>query len=148
MAASVKMTWHDKRIVKELGDELVTRLNVAGQLIVSEIRRNISEPGPAASAPGDYPHAQTGYLRQTITYNVDAKKLELVAGATAEYAQYLEEGTANMAARPFILRTIRDITPKIKAIMTKPKKGWLSKLAASVVNAFRGSPSSFTTTRV
>lgn len=146
-SSSVKLTWHDKRIEKELKGELATRLNACGQLIVSEIRKNISDPGPGASAPGDFPHAQTGYLRQTVTYSVDEKKLELIAGATAEYAEFLEHGTKYMDARPFILRTIRDITPKIKAIMTQQKKGWLSKLVSSVVNTFRGSPSSFTTTR-
>jgi len=57
-----------------------------------------------ASAPGQFPAADSGRLHQSIT-NVDASSGDVIRrdiGANAPYATALELGTSKMAPRPFM----------------------------------------------
>lgn len=74
-----------------------------------------------ASEPGDYPHARTGLLRQSIRGNVDANMVGTV-GTNVEYALWLEIGTSIMEPRPFLLRTVVEESHKIMMLLGKPMK--------------------------
>jgi HK97 gp10 family phage protein len=147
MSTSVKLVWHGDRLAKEIKADLNGRLAVVGELVAGQLRRNLSTPGPAASAPGQFPHAQSGRLRQAPTYNVDSRKVSLRIIVPVEYARFLELGTSKMQPRPFLLRTVKELRPQIMAIMAGPRRGFLTRLASGVVNFFRGKPEDFTTTR-
>jgi hypothetical protein len=56
------------------------------------------------SSPGHPPAVVTGRLRGSITWRIGEDALGLYAdiGSAVEYALYLEEGTVNMAPRPFL----------------------------------------------
>lgn len=45
---------------------------------------------------------RTGFLRDSIFYQVIESDLNLTFGATASYADYVEFGTSRMIGRPFI----------------------------------------------
>lgn len=59
-----------------------------------------------ASAPGEYPANMTGNLRRGVRFEVRGDR-QLVFGAEADYAPYLERGTRNMADRPFLYKSIK-----------------------------------------
>lgn len=56
------------------------------------------------SAPGQGPGVRTGRLRASITYRAGLDGLSpfVDIGTAVTYAPYLELGTKNMAARPFL----------------------------------------------
>lgn len=58
-----------------------------------------------ASAPGEYPANLSGKLRRGIGFKVRGSD-QLVFGAEADYAPYLERGTSRMKARPSLLKAI------------------------------------------
>jgi HK97 gp10 family phage protein len=55
-----------------------------------------------ASAPGEAPASDTGYLASHIQITMDKGKSEVCVIAKADYAPALEFGTLHMAARPFL----------------------------------------------
>lgn len=56
-----------------------------------------------ASAPGDPPATDTGRLRSSITTDLhDLVRLSATVGTDVAYGRYLEFGTVNMAARPWL----------------------------------------------
>lgn len=58
-----------------------------------------------ASAPGEAPAIDTGFLARSITSEVALNTLIVTAGVS--YASYLEDGTRKMGARPFMLKNLR-----------------------------------------
>lgn len=73
-----------------------------------------------ASAAGEPPAADTGYLHNNIFIDIDSDGLGASVESRAEYSAYLEFGTANLAARPFMQpaveanrRAIRDLAVRM-----------------------------------
>lgn len=77
-----------------------------------------------ASAPGGAPNTDTGRLINSITVdksNTVKPTAEVIAGA--EYATWLEFGTTNMEARPFMFPALEKERPEYeKRIREIPKK--------------------------
>ncbi|WP_072389874.1 HK97-gp10 family putative phage morphogenesis protein [Hyphomicrobium sp. CS1GBMeth3] len=69
-----------------------------------------------ASAPGEYPAADTGRLHQSITATVAERPdvLTVQVSANVEYASYLEHGTSKMAPRPFLSRAYAENIGEIR----------------------------------
>lgn len=79
-----------------------------------------------ASAAGEPPAADTGYLHNNIFMDIDSDGLGASVESRAEYSAYLEFGTANLAARPFMQpaveanrRAIRDLA--VRMIRTRSR---------------------------
>lgn len=69
------------------------------------------------SRPGEYPRRQTGMLRASINYELDAGRLQAVVGTNVKYARYLESLRLN---RQFLTRTLREEFDVIKAKLLRP----------------------------
>jgi HK97 gp10 family phage protein len=71
-----------------------------------------------ASAPGQPPATDTGFLVSSIYSEVGVDRGDIVGmvRASAPYAIFLEFGTMNMAARPFFEPALMSERKKIKAI--------------------------------
>lgn len=71
-----------------------------------------------ASAPGEFPAADSGRLHQSIT-TVPAADNEAVirfeTGTNVDYGTYLEYGTANMEPRPFMTPSYNENVGAVKA---------------------------------
>jgi HK97 gp10 family phage protein len=145
--AATKLQWNGSRIEKDIRKDLNARLHAAGVLVTSRMRQNLSTPGPEASAPGAWPHAQSGRLRGAVTFEVDEANTTLRVLVAAEYAEFLEDGTKNMAARPFIQRTIDEVRPQIVKIMTTPRKSLFARAIGAVRDFLGGSSGGFTSSR-
>lgn len=70
-----------------------------------------------ASAPGEAPAADTGYLHSNIIFDIDADGLGASIESRAAYSAALEFGTSKMQARPFLHPAVEENRPKIKRLM-------------------------------
>lgn len=70
-----------------------------------------------ASAPGEAPAADTGYLHSNIIFDIDADGLGASIESRADYSAALEFGTSKMQARPFLQPAVEENRPKIKRLM-------------------------------
>lgn len=79
--------------------------------VESEMKRLVNESFPPASTPGESPHKRTGRLQTSIAWRLgeDAQGLYAQIGSSVEYAIYLEQGTDQMAARPFMKRALENL---------------------------------------
>ena len=67
-----------------------------------------------ASAAGNPPNSDTGYLAANIHMVLDADGLGGSVESRADYSQDLEFGTSKMQARPFLQPALEENKPKIR----------------------------------
>lgn len=72
-----------------------------------------------ASKPGEPPRKRTGWLQRNVVYELDEKEKRGRVGLTANamYGLFLEFGTRFMAARPWLLGTLRKYWQAIRAYL-------------------------------
>lgn len=92
-----RMTWYGKQLAAWVHEELRKRLARAAELVASRTKVNISVStrGQGPSAPGEYPHAMNGRLRNSIFWIFDrGEELSVIVGTPLEYGLILERGHA------------------------------------------------------
>ena len=75
-----------------------------------------------ASAKGESPASDTGFLVSNITMNVESKLDGSVVGqiiSSAPYSKHLEFGTVNMTERPFMQPALQKNKRKIQAMFKR-----------------------------
>lgn len=79
-------------------------LDEIGRDLVFAIQLEISDLYPPSSAPATPPHLRSGNLQRGMNYTVDQfhDGYTLTIVSSAEYSQYLRDGTGKMAARDFM----------------------------------------------
>lgn len=95
--------------VNEINRAVMSRAyKVQNALRNSEIEVLTTPHAPPASAPGEVPHMRSGNLRNFWTFGVRGGngKITVFGEPGVGYANYLEEGTRKMAARPFVDKII------------------------------------------
>jgi hypothetical protein len=103
-------------------------------------RKKSTVYGFAPSAPGDPPRKQTGFLRKGVATEVQDTAQGPVgrAGTNVKYGRPLELGAEetrnkvfgkptrpfrwHLAARPWLRRALTEMTPFIRAVMSRPMK--------------------------
>ena len=130
------MKWKGAEAMRLIRMSAAQRLSGAGMFIRGEARKNISESqstvlrhhapaegekkgasyrvGLDPSAPGEFPKKVSGFLRRGVAYEVDTDRLEARIGTNVPYGKHLEFGTANMEARPWLLKTILENVGTLK----------------------------------
>lgn len=76
-------------------------------------RKEKERLGYGSSANDWQPLLRTGELRDSIHYEVNKSKLEVIVGSDSPIAAYQEFGTSRIPPRPFIGRAAFILTPKI-----------------------------------
>jgi len=117
-----------QRQLRRLADDLREEAGNVVKAVGIEMRADIVtsiERGPAsgrvyekynprrthtASAPGQPPMSDTGYLASRITFD-RLGDLTAVVGTKVDYALHLEYGTERMAARPFFRPAVERMRP-------------------------------------
>lgn len=69
-----------------------------------------------ASAAGEPPATDTGFLVQNIVLDIDNNGLGANVESRADYSEALEFGTSKMAARPFMQPALEENKPKIRRL--------------------------------
>ena len=77
-------------------DQAFDRLRLICEAVKVQTQRNISKSSEAfgPSAVGDFPHAASGYLRNSIFWSANRQKMTGTVGTPLLYGLWLEEGTA------------------------------------------------------
>lgn len=135
------MEWNTNYI-PELEREIGKRVQAAGYFVMTEARKLISVAGRTVSfttigkgknkgkqkkvvgpmgsnpsKPGEPPHRQTGRLRASVAQEHEPAKLTSRVGTNVAYGKFLELGTAKMAARPWLRRTLANNRNKVREMI-------------------------------
>lgn len=119
MAKAGRMRWYGPKIIKEVEGEVQRRLKLAAEAVTAQAKRNVSIPTSTAgpSQPGEFPHADTGRLRQSIMWEIVSKHVARV-GTPLKYGLYLEF----LMNRSYLRRTLIEMRPILKRIFTAKMK--------------------------
>ena len=115
---------HQKEFLDKLQKDWVKKLNTVGILLTNEIKKElgvvVDKQGVVRSAPGEPPRLETGELRRSIAFEVDAESLKVRAGTNKRYSGFLERGTKFMEPRPYIKPVAEANAGVVNLIMSKP----------------------------
>lgn len=130
----VKKEWHGPEQKAAIEAEMIRRLVACALLLQGHAKRLVSTAGTGTgrgkggrfqrtyganpSAPGEPPRKQTGRLRASITWERMGRSVRV--GTNLLYGLWLELGTARMAARPWLRRSLAECADRIRAILSKP----------------------------
>ena len=127
------------KVIKSYNTQLKNLLGTSGNMVRNTAVESILSGGGGgttyekynprrthtASADGQPPSSDTGFLASNIVVNLNKQKLEVDVESKASYSIHLEFGTQNMKARPFMFPALEKNKPKIrrmyKNIKGKPK---------------------------
>ena len=98
-------------------EEMGKRLEKAAIYLENQIKVALSTKGPPRSTPGEFPHIDSGKLRQSITHITDKEALVAQVGSNLIYFRYLEGGTSVMAPRPVLEQVLQANQGAIAAIL-------------------------------
>ena len=117
--ATARVAWHGPKIAHLTKVEAVRRLNKATVILHAQIIGNISKStrtlGP--SLPHQFPHADTGRLRQSIVIiPATVESMTARVGTNYKVGRWLEFGTKRMAERSYLRRTLRIMRSTIRRV--------------------------------
>lgn len=72
-----------------------------------------------ASAPGEYPATDTGFLVSSVIGEVLRDTFEAVLSSGVIYAKWLEFGTKKMAPRPFLVPTLHAVSGRAASVIAR-----------------------------
>lgn len=95
LAAKAGIVLEMDRYEAHMNREFAKRLMLICEYVKTQTQRNISISSRAAgpSKEGEFPHADTGRLRNSIFWKVDEKSLTGIVGTPLFYGVWLEFGT-------------------------------------------------------
>ena len=123
-----------KRLTAEAENEIKARLFSSANLVEAEAKQSIQRGVKSgriykrrsvvhqASAPGEPPASDTGFLVSNITKTAVEKsgtELSISIESKAPYSKFLEFGTRKMSARPFLQPALEKNRNKIKSKFAK-----------------------------
>ena len=110
-------------------DEIMKRRMIAACVVVEgAVKRNIGGQGGGrlygshrASVPGAFPARWTGRLGDSVHWWVSGlgRTLHGFIGSNEKHGPWLEYGTARMAPRPWLRRTIHEMREAVARILLK-----------------------------
>ena len=132
------MKWYDKEVDRAMRNTAVwgspaNRLGRAAIILERHARTRIKEDvSPPTSEPRQFPHQDTGHLARNIGWEVAGicslgggavppmilPKLVAYWGTNVEYGRYLETGTFNMRARPWMSKTNAEQGGAVRRLLT------------------------------
>lgn len=101
-----KVDWHGDAFLRKLIPSFEKGLTAAAAQMDDQAVGNFGRDG-SPSKPGGVPGIDTGHLRNSIRHaspTVMGTPLQAAFGTATKYGRFLEFGTRNMAARPWIWR--------------------------------------------
>ena len=115
----------DSQYAKQTRDTI----GIAGLLVMNEAKRSIQSSSGGgrtygnhtASAAGQPPNTDTGFLVSNIFLDKDNDGMDADVESRADYSVYLEFGTKDMQPRPFMQPALESQRAKIKALFKRLK---------------------------
>lgn len=139
MSMSIKMEGLDEllKAIEEKGQEVKAQVEMIVEASASAIhgatvkriqrgpasgeiyKSKVADRDHQASAPGQAPMSDSGRLVGSYSIIDGANSLTKYISSNVEYAYYLEFGTQNMEARPHLLPSVEEETPRFKSRLMK-----------------------------
>lgn len=127
------VNWNDQAVIDAINQAAATAVFAATEALKTAIVEKIKQPPKSgviyrrrgvthqASAPGEAPATDTGYLINSISTAYQNEPPIFIGTVTisASYAAALEYGTARVAARPFARPTLEEMKQDLEAIIAK-----------------------------
>ena len=129
------VVWYGDQVTAKIQGHVANRLQYAARALVNFIRKQLSSSGGPSSAggapmvggvrvagppaPGGWPHKQTGHLRRNVQQQFDRIRMTARVGTNVLYGKFLEFGTKNMAARPWLSRALREFRSQLVRILER-----------------------------
>lgn len=124
-----------KKYERTLESKLKQVMSASGDLIRNEAIQSIMSGAKSgrtyekynprrthtASADGQPPASDTGFLVSNITKNIKMSGHEVEVESKANYSKFLEFGTQNMRARPFMFPALEKNKPRIRRLLKTVK---------------------------
>jgi HK97 gp10 family phage protein len=116
-------------ILKRYDSQVKQIVAISGNMVRNTAVKSIQEHGSSgktygshtASASGNPPNTDTGYLASNIFVIIDSDKFGSSVESRADYSGHLEFGTSKMAARPFMQPALEENRRKIIQMYAKLK---------------------------
>tara|TARA_R100000951_G_scaffold96205_1_gene85419 strand:+ start:2660 stop:3085 length:426 start_codon:yes stop_codon:yes gene_type:complete len=119
-----------RSVLKDYEGDLRALIGRAGNLVrntaVTSVNQGVKTGGVStrynprrthtASAAGQPPATDTGFLATNIVLEIDVNQLGASVESRANYSTALEFGTSKMAARPFMQPALEENKPKINRL--------------------------------
>ena len=125
-----------KNYSKSIQKELKRNLRIAGMMVRSTAVQSILSGGKSgkvyekynprrthrSSGEGQAPASDTGFLASNIVLSkINEQEMSIEVESRAEYSQFLEFGTQNMKARPFMFPALEENKPKIRRMFKQTR---------------------------
>jgi phage gpG-like protein len=110
--AAIEVERRAKELLSVPGTAFATAKGEKGKRLDDQVR----------SKPGEPPRKQTGRLRGSVTYEVDAKSMVARVGTNVLYGKALELGTKKgLAPRPWLRRALFEMKGKVDELLAQIK---------------------------
>ena len=125
-----------KNYSKSIEKELKRNLRIAGMMVRNTAVLSILSGGKSgkvyekynprrthrASGEGQAPASDTGFLASNIVLSkINDQDMAIEVESRAEYSEFLEFGTQNMKARPFMFPALEENKPKIRRMFQQTR---------------------------
>lgn len=133
--------WHGEKVFDKVSGATKDSVMEAGYFLEAKIKKRFQLQGQGkrygdhkASRPGERPAVDDGHLRASIQTEVKRERMTLhgfvgsdkdiiqsraEGGTDLEYGFYLEMGTKNMKARPYLRPALKKWRKRIKRILQR-----------------------------
>lgn len=111
LTASVKIEWKGDRAGRNMLAAMLHGIQAGGNFLADRTRDNIDTPSPPASAPGEFPHLQSGELHDSIRVEMNRRKKTVEVTAAAEHAAIVE------STRPYLRLTYLQNKSRLRRIV-------------------------------
>ena len=125
-----------KNYSKSIEKQLKINLRIAGMMVRNTAVQSILSGGKSgkvyekynprrthrASGEGQAPASDTGFLASNIVLSkINDQDMSIEVESRAEYSEFLEFGTQNMKARPFMFPALEENKPKIRRMFKQTR---------------------------
>ncbi len=102
---AAKFKWYGDKLIREVGLKAFQGMERACLLVENDAKR--------------FSPVDTGRLRASLTHEIERSKNEVVGrvGTDVEYAVYVEYGTSNMSAQPYLRPALEKNRAAIKRLL-------------------------------
>jgi hypothetical protein len=114
-------TWNGDAFFAGVRERISTNVGKAANSLRDSAKKLISIQGPPRSLPGEPPHIDTGRLIASVQAIGPAEQGDVIfatVGTDVFYGRLLEFGTRRVAARPWLVRSLRENQQSLGKIMT------------------------------
>jgi HK97 gp10 family phage protein len=125
-----------KNYSKSIEKEFKKNLRIAGMMVRNTAVQSILSGGKSgkvyekynprrthrSSGEGQAPASDTGFLASNIVLSkINDQDMSIEVESRAEYSEFLEFGTQNMKARPFMFPALEENKPKIRRMFKQTR---------------------------